>query len=89
MPLFQSTPPRRGDKAVGKGKPNLREFQSTPPRRGDAPDPDLVRRQIRFQSTPPRRGDGPYADFTGQHHVVSIHAPAKGRPRNAVTVLPL
>ncbi len=66
---------RRGSSAATRGGFNPR------PREG-ATSPDRAPRAIRqrFQSTPPRRGDtaGPPR---GSGPRVSIHAPAKGRPR--------
>ena len=55
-------------------------FQSTPPRRGDRVDVTTIVAQ-RFQSTPPRRGDVDSRTILAQRSQVSIHAPAKGRPR--------
>ena len=56
--LFQSTPPRRGDRATrSQAATNILSFQSTPPRRGDYVNWSLDQLDQTFQSTPPRRGD--------------------------------
>ncbi len=57
LPLFQSTPPRRGDSRDANASPVLKMFQSTPPRRGDDIVAEYWPYSIPFQSTPPRRGD--------------------------------
>ena len=59
-------------------------FQSTPPRRGDVGAESRRIIPDWFQSTPPRRGDrAQSSDLSEQIYMVSIHAPAKGRPRSS------
>ncbi len=76
---FQSTPPRRGDTLRCLVRGRSPRFQSTPPRRGDFGLWVWVMAGGGFN---PRPREG----ATGRHRpvpsprVVSIHAPAKGRP---------
>ena len=76
---FQSTPPRFRCRP-GNGRFNPR------PRAGATSGAELALGETMFQSTPPRGGDAVNCDIRDDG-VVSIHAPARGRPDHQCSLL--
>ncbi len=77
---FRSTPPRRGDVTVPSASTASTRFRSTPPRRGDV-TLEGIRPACRSFDPRPREGATRFRRLLQlELRVVSIHAPAKGRP---------
>jgi len=83
---FQSTPPRRGDRADRVRGARGRGFNPRP-REGATRHGQGLPTVRRFQSTPPRRGDAVQLKMALADGDVSIHAPAKGRPESESVLL--
>ena len=79
--------PREGATARFGDQFGRQVFQSTPPRRGDAIGRVQLHQAVRFNPRPREGATSPACTSCGQRSSVSIHAPAKGRPRSSLVEL--